>query len=65
MMFEDDSIFVVGMHNDGGGDEEWYGEVGTVSEGFATQTIPYDDSIATNSPNEIDLTEWYDGVSVI
>lgn len=65
MMFEDDSIFVVGMHNDGGGDEEWYGEVGTVSEGFATQTTPYDDSIATNSPNEIDLTEWYDGVSVI
>lgn len=65
MMFEDDSIFVVGMHNDGGGDEEWAGEVGTVSEGFATQTKAYDDSIATNSPNEIELTEWYYDVSVI
>lgn len=55
MMMEDDQIFAVGMHNDGGGSEEWYGEVGTISEGFTSSATQYDDSVATNMPNEIDL----------
>lgn len=64
MMFEDDSIFTVGMHNNGGGNQEWYGEVGTTSEGYSTSSIPYDDSVETNSPLEIDLYSYTEDISI-
>lgn len=64
MMLEDDSIFLVGIHNDGDdhGDEEWYGEIGSASEGY-THTMServYDDSYSANAVNEIELQEYYD-----
>jgi hypothetical protein len=55
MMFENDGIFTAGMHNNGDGSDEWFGEVGTVSEGYTRYSVAYDDSLATNSPEEIDL----------
>lgn len=53
---EDGGILTLGIHNDGNDiDDEWCGEVGSVSECFTTQQTPYDDSFVTNSSNEIDL----------
>lgn len=62
MMFQDDMIFTAGMHNDGDddGDEEWYGELGSASEGY-THSLPtreYDDSYSANSINELDLKNY-------
>jgi hypothetical protein len=61
-MFQDDMIFTAGMHNDGDddGDDEWYGELGSVSEGY-THSLPtraYDDSYSANAINELDLKNY-------
>jgi hypothetical protein len=54
---ESDSIFSVGMHNDGDDDDEaWYGEGGALSEGYADKISEnYDDSLAYNLENELNL----------
>lgn len=61
MMIEDENLFIVGIHNDGddSGDEEWYGEIGSASEGYTNveSSRIYDDSKQANAPNEIDLTD--------
>lgn len=55
VFLEDESIFTVGMHNDGDDSSEgWSGEVGTVSEKYTNQVTSYDDS-RSNEGNEIDL----------
>lgn len=57
MMFEPNSIFTVGMHNDGDdSDEEWYGEGGSVTEGYTNAiSKTYDDSVRFNQDNEMSL----------
>ena len=58
MMTEPDSIFTVGIHNDGDDeDESWYGEGGIISEGY-THTISkeYDDTLGYNENNELDTS---------
>lgn len=61
MMFEPDSIFTVGMHNDGNDDdEEWYGEAGSTSEGYTSViSSEYDDSLGFNRDNELSM-DYYD-----
>jgi hypothetical protein len=61
MMFEPNGIFTVGMHSDGDdSDEEWYGEGGSVSEGYTNViSTTYDDSVGFNQDNEMSL-DYYD-----
>lgn len=61
MMFKPNSIFTVGMHNDGNDDdEEWYGEGGSTSEGYTSViSSDYDDSVGFNQDNELSM-DYYD-----
>lgn len=61
MMFKPNSIFTVGMHNDGNDDdEEWYGEGGSTSEGYTCViSSEYDDSVGFNQDNELSM-DYYD-----
>jgi hypothetical protein len=60
-MFKPNSIFTVGMHNDGNDDdEEWYGEGGSTSEGYTCViSSEYDDSVGFNQDNELSM-DYYD-----
>ena len=66
MMFEPNSIFTVGMHNDGNDDdEEWYGEGGSTSEGYTSViSTEYDDSLGFNQDNELSM-DYYDSQTAL